>query len=217
MIARPPLAVPLGALVGFVTLLGLTIAGWPALDRFDSTVSEYFREYGDTRPGLVALIRVGTDVAATGSYLFAGLAVTVALAARGQRRLAGCCAIVTIAVPMLWGLGHWLLHRPRPLDGFVVVESNGFPSGHASNAAAAALLAVLLLWPRQARAGRMITVVLAGGFAVVIGVTRLALLAHWPADVLGGWLLALTVVPLAARVVPPRAPVRTSRTTGPTG
>jgi len=103
---------------------------------------------------------------------------------------------------VLWSLGHWLLHRPRPADGFVTVASNGFPSGHASNAAAAALLVVLLLWPRQTRLGRVVTVVLAAGFAVVIGLTRLMLLAHWPADVLGGWLLALVVVPVAARWAP---------------
>lgn len=202
MLARPPLAVPLGALVGFVTLLGLTIAGWPPLDRLDTTISDQFREYGAARPGLVSLIRIGTDVAATGSYLLVGLTATVALAVRGQRRVAGCCAMVTVAVPVFWGLGHWLLHRPRPLDGFVTVASNGFPSGHASNAAAAALLAVLLLWPRRTRAGRLTAVALAGAFAVVVGLTRLALLAHWPTDVLGGWLLALTVVPLAARFAP---------------
>ena len=42
-------------------------------------------------------------------------------------------------------------------------------------------------------------VALAAGFALFVGLTRLVLLAHWPADVLGGWLLALAVVPLLAR------------------
>lgn len=190
------------ALVGFAVLLGVTIGDWPPLERFDAAVSSYCREYGEQHPGLVSLLRVGTDLAATGSYLFAGLAATVGLAAQGQRRVAGCFALVTVTVPVLWSLGHWLLHRPRPADGFVTVASNGFPSGHASNAAAAALLVVLLLWPRQTRLGRVVTVVLAAGFAVVIGLTRLMLLAHWPADVLGGWLLALVVVPVAARWAP---------------
>jgi undecaprenyl-diphosphatase len=76
-------------------------------------------------------------------------------------------------------------------------------------ATAAALMIVLVLWPRLARGPRAVAVVLAAGFAVFIGVTRVALLAHWPADVLGGWLLGLAVVPLAAhavgRLVPPRA------------
>lgn len=199
MLARPPLAVPLVALAGFAVLLGVTIGGWPPVDRFDSVASSYFREYGDRHPGLVSLLRVGTDLAGTGSYLFVGLAATVGLAARGQRRAAGCCALVTVAIPLLWGLAHWLLHRPRPADGFVTVDGNGFPSGHTSNATAAALLVILLLWPRQTRIGRTITVLLAVGFASAIGLTRLMLVAHWPADVLGGWLLALVVVPIAAR------------------
>lgn len=209
MIARPPLAVPLAALAGFVALVTLVAGGWPPLERFDDTISSYFREYGASRPDLVSVLRIATDVAATGSYLLAGLAVTVALAARGRRRVATCCAVVTVAIPLLWGLGHWLLHRPRPVDGFVLIDSNGFPSGHTSHAAAAALLAVLLLWPHQRPAGRAVTAFLAGGFVLVVGLTRLALLAHWPADVLGGWLLALVVVPLAARIVPvgPVAPV----------
>lgn len=200
MTARPPLALPLAASIGFVALLGLTVGGWAPLDGFDAAVSDAFRQYGSTRPDLVSAIRIGTDVAATGSYLLAGLAAMVALAIDGQRAAAVRCAVVTVTVPVLWGLGHWLLHRPRPVDGFVVIDSNGFPSGHASNAAAAALLAVLLLWPRQGRTGRAITVLLAAAFAVTVGVTRLALLAHWPTDVLGGWLLALAVVPLAARL-----------------
>jgi undecaprenyl-diphosphatase len=36
-------------------------------------------------------------------------------------------------------------------------------------------------------------------FALGIGLTRLILLAHWPSQVLGGWLLALAVVPPLAR------------------
>jgi len=199
MIARPPLVVPLLALAGFVVLLGLTVGGWVPLEEFDAEVSDTFRGYGDASPTLVDVLRIVTDVAATVPFVLAGLLVSVALAVRSHRRPAMLCALVTVLVPVLWGLMHWLVHHPRPENGFVVVHSNGFPSGHTSNAAAAALVAVLLLWPRLTRAARTVTVTLAVAFAVFVGLTRLALLAHWPVDVLGGWLLALAVVPLAAR------------------
>ena len=199
MIARPPLAVPSLALAGFLLLLALTVGGWPPLDRFDTAVSDAFRGYGDRSPLLVSVLRVATDVATTVPFVVTGLLVSMALAARSQRRPAALCAAVTVLVPVLWGLMHRLVHHPRPEDGFVTVESNGFPSGHTSNAAVAALVAVLLLWPHLARVGRVVTVILAVAFGVFVGLTRLALLAHWPADVLGGWLLALVVVPLAAR------------------
>jgi undecaprenyl-diphosphatase len=99
---------------------------------------------------------------------------------------------------------HAALYRPRPLDGFVVIDSNGFPSGHTSHAGATAVAAVLLLWPRLCRAGRAAVVALAAAFAVAVALTRVALLAHWPTDVLGGLLLALAVVPLLATAFTPR-------------
>jgi undecaprenyl-diphosphatase len=200
MIARPPLPVPMAALAGFLLLLGLTIGGWAPLDGFDTAVNDGFRVYGEERPGLVGAIRIATDVAATVPFLLAGLLVTLALVGRRERAPALLCAAVTVVVPALWGVMHWALHHPRPLDGYVTVSGSGFPSGHTSNATATALVAVLLLWPRLGCRGRAAVVALTAGFAVVVGVTRLALLAHWPADVLGGWLLALAVVPLLGRV-----------------
>ena len=200
MIARPPLAVPLLALGGFLALLALTAGGWAPLDRFDVAVSDAFRGYGDAHPDLVAVLRVVTDVAATVPFVLAGLLISLALAARSERRPALLSATVTVLVPLLWSVLHWLVHHPRPENGFIVVTSNGFPSGHTSNAAAAALVAVLVIWPRLAPGGRAVTMAVAVAFGVFIGLTRLALLVHWPTDVLGGWLLALAVVPLAARV-----------------
>lgn len=206
MIARPPLAVPLLGLAGFLVLLGLTIVDWAPLDRFDAAVSDAFRAYGAAHPRTIAVLRVVTDVAATVPYVLTGLSVSLALLARAARRAAACCALVTGLVPALWTLGHVLVHHPRPADGFVVVLGNGFPSGHTSNATAAGLVAVLLLWPGRSGRARLVTGSLAAGFALFIGLTRVALLAHWPTDVLGGWLLAVAVVPLVARGVLRAAP-----------
>ncbi|MEO3748711.1 phosphatase PAP2 family protein [Plantactinospora sp. B5E13] len=204
MVARPSLVVPLSAAAGFLLLLALTVAGWAPLDRVDLAVSDVFREYGERRPDLVAVFRVATDVAATVPFVAAGLVTGLALAVRGDRRPAAFCVAVTVLVPVLWALMHWLVYHPRPVDGFVVVTSNGFPSGHTSNAAAAALVVVLLLWSGLGPAGRALTVGLAVVFGVLVGLTRVALVVHWPTDVLGGWLLALAVVPLVARLVAAR-------------
>jgi len=204
MIARPPLVVPLAALAAFLALAILVAGEWAPLDRLDVTLSEDLRRFGTDHPSFVDTIRVATDIAATVPFVVAGVFATAGLLLRRHRREAYLCAWVTVLVPVLWGAMHWTLHRPRPADGFVFVDSNGFPSGHTSNAASAALVAVLLLWPHLARRGRALVVAAGAALALFVGATRVMLLAHWPTDVLGGWLLALTVVPMTARVVTSR-------------
>jgi undecaprenyl-diphosphatase len=117
---------------------------------------------------------------------------------------------VTVLVPVLWALMHLWLTHPRPVGGFVVVTTNGFPSGHTSNATAAAWVAVLLLWPRRTARGRAVLVAAAVAFALLVGLSRVVLLAHMPSQVAGGWLLGSAVVPLLALVVA-RSPDTTGR------
>ncbi|SNT36252.1 undecaprenyl-diphosphatase [Asanoa hainanensis] len=198
--ARPPAALPLAALAAFGVLLGLVAADWPPLVRWDDSVSAALRSFGAARPVLVDWLRALTSLAATIPFVAVGAAATLLFAVRRERRSAIFCALVTASVPIAWGVMHWALRNPRPVDGFVVVPSSGFPSGHTSNAAAFALAVVLLVWPRSTPATRAATVLAVTAFALFIGFTRVALLAHWPTDVIGGLLLALALVPIAARV-----------------
>lgn len=200
MLARPPRPVPLLAFAGFLCLLALVVAGWAPVERLDSALSEAARRHGHEHPGHITVMRIVTDVAATPPYLVVGGAATAVFAKRGHRQRALFCALVTLAVPLLWGLQHWLIPRPRPADGFVTVPSNGFPSGHTSNACAASVAVVLLAWPLLARAGRVLVVLAAALVSLLIAGTRVALLAHWPTDVLGGLLLAVGIATAAARV-----------------
>ncbi|GIF46608.1 undecaprenyl-diphosphatase [Asanoa ferruginea] len=199
--ARPPAALPVAALAAFGVLLGLVAAAWPPLVRWDDDVSATLRSYGLAHPVLIDWLRALTSVAATIPFIAVGAAATLLFALRREVRTALFCALVTAVVPIAWGLLHWLLHKPRPVDGFVAVASSGFPSGHTSNAAAFALAVVLLAWPRSSAATRAAVCLVLAVFVAFIGYTRVALLAHWPSDVLGGLLLALAVVPFAARVV----------------
>ncbi len=197
-----PPGIPLAAGVAFVLLAGLVIGDWPPLGRLDATLSERAREYGATHPGWIEVQRQVTDAAQTSVFFGVGLASAVVLLLV-RRAYAGAALIAAafVAVPAVWGVFHALLHRPRPVDGFVAIDSNGFPSGHASNSAAIALVAVLLIWPRAGRVGKTLTVAVAAAFVLVIGATRVTLLAHWPSDVLGAWLMVLAIVPLVARLV----------------
>lgn len=197
-IPRVPIAVPVAALAAFGALLGLTLADWAPLRRFDTITSQAMRGYGDAHPDLVAALRVVTDVAATIPFLGIGIAATALFAGLGRRRQAAFCAVVTAAVPILWSVLHWQVHSPRPADGFVTIDSSGFPSGHTSHAAAIAFAAVLLAWPHTGGRAHVALTTGAAAFALFIAYTRVALLAHWATDVIGGLLLSAAIVPLAA-------------------
>jgi undecaprenyl-diphosphatase len=99
-----------------------------------------------------------------------------------------------LAAPMVEGLLKIVIARARP-EG----PAFGFPSGHAT-AAAAFFGAVLYLTGALPRTSRR----LARGFAVagiiLVGVARVILRAHWPSDVLGGITLGLALASIAAIV-----------------
>jgi undecaprenyl-diphosphatase len=104
--------------------------------------------------------------------------------------------------------------RPRPVDQLAPSAGWSFPSGHTTAAASAALAAVIVCWPMvPARWGRALLIGLAAGWALAVGVSRVALVVHWPSDVVGAWLLTATIVPtvaVLAHVLPGPAPQRAS-------
>jgi membrane-associated phospholipid phosphatase len=116
------------------------------------------------------------------------------LLSREARRRWWLWALALVAAPAVEGVWKDLVARPRPH-----ASSFGFPSGHAT---AAAALGVILLYA----ATRVRTGPAAGPLLLVAGVTgplavgaaRLVLDAHWLSDVVGGWLLGAAVAAGAA-------------------
>jgi undecaprenyl-diphosphatase len=82
-------------------------------------------------------------------------------------------------------------HRPPLIDAVPPYEySPSFPSGHTLNALViAGVVAYLLILRRTTTHGRVITIVVAGVFALTIGVSRVFLGHHWFTDVLAAWVL----------------------------
>jgi undecaprenyl-diphosphatase len=95
--------------------------------------------------------------------------------------------------------------RPRPPHDLWLMHAGGYayPSGHTTTAALGYVVAAALLvqrWPQR----RIAIFSVAGLCAVAVGMSRVYLGVHWPTDVLGGWLLAvswLALCTLAYRVV----------------
>ena len=176
------------------------------IPRFDVWVSGLAHAYALAHP-----LWLATMAAAT----VAGSAVVV-----GPLAALGCVILVAVghwrravfvAVALLVTLGArlvvvTLLHRPRPADQLAPASNYSFPSGHSTASAAAALILVLVCWPfLRRRWSRILLVAVAAVWAVTVGVSRVALVVHWPSDVVGAWLLVLVTVPgvaLAIRRVP---------------
>ena len=92
------------------------------------------------------------------------------------------------------------IDRPRPGGSLVDTVGAAYPSGHAAYATAWVAAAVVLTRRlRLVTSGALVFVALA--IAVLVGVTRVYLRAHWGSDVGGGWGLGAAVFALLGAIV----------------
>lgn len=98
--------------------------------------------------------------------------------------------VVLAVVLFRWAILGYLA-IPRPAQGWLMPAlSWSYPSGHTAYAATAAMLLFLLI-----DASRSVTIALLA-WPAIVGLSRIAVGVHWPSDVLGGLLLAISVVAL---------------------
>ena len=146
------------------------------------------------------LTTIARLVTATGTgipaVLLAGLAGWCAGGRRGwPQRVLLALGTYACVQAIRFGLSAWI-GRPRPPAADWATHAGGFsfPSGHTSSAAA---VAALFLLAARRRRGDAVRAGLAVVWAVAVGLTRVYLGVHWPSDVLGSWLLVLTLTLLA--------------------
>ncbi len=139
-----------------------------------------------------------------GAVLFFGVGTSLVAAARRRVRLGEATGIaILLAAGSAAILKRWLLPRPRLLGDQAVATVTSYPSGHVTAAAALAAALVVVVghrWRRRAA-------VAGGGLVALVGVAVLVTGWHRPSDAIGGLLLGVAWIAVAAAVSTRREPV----------
>jgi undecaprenyl-diphosphatase len=137
---------------------------------------------------LVPWVELITNSGSSLTMLPLGVVLALVLMLRCRWRLAAFTITSMSVVGLLSGWLKVVFERPRPdVDALIDITSYAYPSGHATNSAAMALVLILLA---QASSRNTIVIVVPLGWAALVAASRVLLGVHYPTDLLGGWLLA---------------------------
>lgn len=138
----------------------------------------------------------------TGSAIPAGITVALMVGLMLVIRRPDAAILVAAVPTITWAATSGLkvlIDRARP-EVQLTIGGTSFPSGHTSYATALGGV-IFLLAPSVVRNRALARAVqgAAGLFIILMGLSRVAMAAHWPSDVVGGFLLGvLLLVPAAA-------------------
>ncbi|MEU7698869.1 phosphatase PAP2 family protein [Streptomyces sp. NPDC015492] len=183
--------------VPFALALVLVESQWAPLHRLDRTTAERLHQTALEHPGWVRVLEFFSSYVwdpVTMRLLVA--AVVVWLLTRRAWRLAAWASVTAVGGGLIGLLTKLMVERARPHLPDPVSHAPGFsfPSGHAMTATTSCAVLLLILIPLVPRAWRPLPWALAVVAVLGVGYTRIALGVHWVSDVVGGWLLGITVV-----------------------
>jgi undecaprenyl-diphosphatase len=164
-----------------------------------------------TTEWLTSLWMAVSDLAAPKAILLMTLAMSGLLVVGRHWHGAAALVLSVLAAQVAVELAKELISRPRPGGADAIVDPSGFsfPSAHSASAVALylmlAVIAAGLLKPRL----RILAYIAAALVVALVGFSRVYLGAHYPTDVLAGWLLGGVIVIAAWRLCSPLpAPAR---------
>jgi undecaprenyl-diphosphatase len=188
---RKPLVAIYSVLLAAFIALSL-LAAQPDVTSGDRAVLDLVREVAGS-PAQDVL----RAVSATGATIPATITVSVIviLMAAFRRWAEALLCIVVPAITSAASSGlKALVDRARPVSG-LDLSSASFPSGHTSYATALGGV-IFVLAPRLLKNQALARTVQAVAvlYVVLTGLSRLSLAAHWPSDVVGGFLLGILLL-----------------------
>ena len=192
-----------GALItGLVTLFGFSIMVIFAVNQditdFDRTVIAYIQEFETST--LTSIMKFFTFIGSFSAMLVIVLLTSLFLYVVMKHRVEIILLwSVVISTPILNWILKQIFHRARPeFHRLIDIGGYSFPSGHAMNAFAFYGILAFLLWRHiPNRTGRTILILFSSLFIVLIGISRVYLVVHYPSDIIGGYLASgfwLTIV-----------------------
>ena len=136
---------------------------------------------------------------------YATLAVLAVIGSLWVPRWRGRVAFGVVALLSAWVVSDYfksVFARPRPADWVIVHESStSYSSGHATLSLVVYGLWAYFIWhtalPQPVRVAVSGTLAL---WCLIVAWSRLAMGAHYPTDLVGGWLLALAILTALAAV-----------------
>jgi undecaprenyl-diphosphatase len=140
---------------------------------------------------LLGVTRAVTMLGATEVAIPLAVVVSAGLMLVGAWRSACGVLVPAAAAQPVYQLVKDLVDRPRPEANESLLHATGssFPSGHATLSAAVFGSLAILAVERFEGPRRILSVTAMMVIVLAVGVSRVLLGAHYPSDVVGGWLL----------------------------
>jgi membrane-associated phospholipid phosphatase len=179
----------------FACLLALVATKSAPVLRLDAAISDQALRAALAHPGWRAVMAAVTVTGGPAVGITAAVLGVLGLVLAGRRRDAGFVAAAALTSTVMRLIVLNTVDRPRPALRLTATSGWSFPSGHTTSAAVTAVVVIVVGRPLLARAWQRRSLTAAAlAWAAAVGVSRVALVAHWPTDVLAAWLMVTGIV-----------------------